>query len=192
LPRSLLDTADLSTLRAGGGGRFGGALAALVGAGTVQQDPDDPRWADRDRFVLGAPAARDPVRAAFAASPAHPDEGWLDGGAAGHALGLACGVAASSQLDGGIFSAYCLVDAAALDDGRTWEVLRSAAAAQLWTLRPLGVVEPGPAETLTALLQAAGWKVARAAADDVAEILGALDQVISRRQPPTAVVAVAE
>jgi transketolase len=191
VPRSLLDSADLAALRTDSGGRFGGVLAALVGAAVVQQDPDDPLWADHDRFVLGAPAARDAVRAAFAASPAHPDEGWLDGGAAGHALGLACGIAASSQLEGGIFSAYCLVDVAALDDGRTWEVLRSAVAGQLRTLRPLAVVEPGPAETLTALLQAAGWKVARAAADDVAEILGALDQAISRREPPTAVVAVA-
>jgi transketolase N-terminal domain/subunit len=191
LPRSLLDGVDLGALRQAGGGGFAGLVAALVTGGAVQQDPDEPEWADRDRFVLGAPAAREAVRAAFAASPDHPDSGWVDAGEAGRALALAYGMAAASRLEGGTFTVHCLVDAAALDDGRTWEVLRSARASRVRVLRPYAVLPDDGADAFARMLRAAGWVVATADAGDVIEILGALDQARARREPPTAVVAVA-
>lgn len=176
--RSLLDTADVPALRSlARRGPAIGLAAALIDTGLLQFDPDDPAWADRDRLVVGGPAAVAAVRerldsAGAALQPtAHV--------AAGEALAVALGAAVAARLDGGIWRSWCVVDETVCDDGRTWEAAR-AAPDDLPTLTVLAVGDDSEA-----LWRACGWAVHVVPPDDPVWLLGALDQALSGR--PTAV-----
>lgn len=181
MARSLLDAADVSTLR----GLVGKApdvaiAAALVDAGVLQFDPDDPMWGDRDRVFVGGRGVAAALRERLTAAGADPDAVLLEVPAGGDALALAFGAAAASRLDGGVWRAWCILDAEACDDGRIWEVAQSVPASGIVELTVLGVGTDSER-----LWRACGWNVQRARFDDPVWLLGAVDHALAA--PPSVV-----
>jgi hypothetical protein len=107
---------------------------------------------------------------------ADPDHVLVTAEAGGHALGLAFGAAMASALDGGAWRSWCVLDEAACEDGRVWEVadaVRGAGADP----SVLGAVVVG--DRTAPLWRACGWQVHAAAVTDPVEILGGLDQLMA-------------
>lgn len=181
---SLFDAVDLERLRAAvnRSGTAAGALLACLHEGcALQHDVSDPGWADRDRLVVGVPALRARITSALA-------EGWYEI-APSDALAVAYGAAAASAIDGGIYRVWCLLDAAACDDGGTWEAALAAAEAAVTPLVALvdgSAARPSP-ERLVELWRAAGWAVVTPAREAVA-LLGALDHAVATAGPAAVVV----
>lgn len=174
MPRSLLDGADLATLRLLTTGPAEAVAAALVDTGLLQFDPDDPEWEDRDRLVIcGDEVARAAGRRLSAAG-ADPDVVVTLAPTGGDALALAFGAAMAANLDGGGWRAWCVLDAEACDDGRVWEIARAASAAAPATLAVL-VAGGGAA----ALWRACGWQAHEAPASDPVWLLGSVDQMVA-------------
>lgn len=175
MARSLLDGADLTALRAlAADGPDTAVAAAVVDSGLLQFDPDDPGWEDRDRLVVCGTAVSESLGARLRNAGAQPDRVLtaVDGG--GVALGLAFGAAMASTLDGGAWRSWCVLDAAACEDGRVWEVADAVRGAGAQTL---GAVVVG--DRTAALWGACGWKVHTADAADPLQMLGGLDQLMA-------------
>jgi transketolase len=142
------------TSRAGGshvGSVFSCAdiLAVLYG-GVLRVRPHEPRWPDRDRFVLSKGHAGAGVYAALAEAGFFPLE-WLDThcadgtrlgghvshkevpgvevstGSLGHGLPLATGLALGCALDGRPSRVVALLSDGECDEGSTWEAALFAA-----------------------------------------------------------------
>ena len=179
MTRSLLDGADLATLRSLGRTPAIAVAAALIDTGLLQFDPDDAEWADRDRLVVGGESVVFAVEERMEAAGAQLTTAAYVAG--GEALGVALGAAIAGGLDGGVWRAWCVLDESICDDGRTWEAARAAAGAP--DLRTLTALIAG--DESTRLWQACGWKVQVVPAGDPVWLLGALDQALLG--PPTAV-----
>lgn len=176
MARSLLDGADLRALRvAGAGGAAAAVAAALIDTGLLQFDADDAEWEDRDRLIASGPSVTAAASLRLAAAGASADAVISTTRTGGEAMALAFGAAMASGADGGVWRAWCLLDAAAGDDGRVWEIARAAADS---TAQFLGVLVAG--NDGAALWRACGWTVHQAPAGDPAWILGALDHVVER------------
>ena len=172
--RSLLDGADLPALRAlNGQGPAAAIAAAVVDSGLLHFDADDPQWEDRDRVVVCGPALHAALAQRLGAAGADPQRVLITADDGGTALALAFGAALSSAMDGGAWRSWCLLDEAACDDGRTWEV---AAAVRDAGAEPLGAIVLG--DRTAALWRACGWKVQPALVSEPVELLGGLDQVL--------------
>jgi transketolase N-terminal domain/subunit len=173
MARSLLDTADLAQLRTlAAQGPAVAVASVLVDSGLLQFDPDDPTWDDRDRLVVAGSATATAIEERLASAGARPAD-TLMRASGGDALAMAFGAAMASQLDGGAWRSWCVLDEAACDDGRVWEAARAAAWAKAATLTAL-VEGAGTVR----LWEACGWTVHSAPADDPAWLLGALDQAV--------------
>lgn len=174
--RSLLDAADLRALRAAGAGSASNAVAAaLIDSGLLQFDADDPDWEERDRLIASGPLVTAAVARRLAAAGAQGDAVISATRTGGEAMALAYGAAMASGADGGVWRVWCLLDAAATDDGRVWEIARAAAEGHAQFLGVLVAGNDG-----AALWRACGWTVHEAPADDPAWVLGALDQIVER------------
>lgn len=132
-----------------GRGHVGGAmsmtdtLAVLYGR-QMRIDPKNPRWEDRDRFVLSKGHSGPSLYAALALKgffpleyldtlnhggtpiPSHPDRNKTPGidfssGSLGNGLSVACGSALGARVLGKDYYTYCMVGDGECDEGEIWE-----------------------------------------------------------------------
>ena len=112
--------------------------------------PDDPKWPDRDRFVLSKGHAAPVLYAALAEAGYFPVEelitlrridSRLQGhpsmlstpgvemstGSLGQGLSAACGMAIAAKLDGAAWRVYALLGDGELEEGQIWEAAMTAA-----------------------------------------------------------------
>lgn len=136
-------------LGAAGSGHPGGSLSAadLVAAlyfSVMRHDPKNPKWEDRDRFVLSKGHGCPVLYAALAlagyfpkeelatlrklGSPlqGHPDQRRLPGleastGSLGQGLSISNGIALAGRLDKKDFWTFCLLSDGEIEEGQTWE-----------------------------------------------------------------------
>jgi hypothetical protein len=178
-PRSLLDGADLRSLRAAAerGGPAALVLACLLEGRAVQHDPDEPEWPDRDRLLVD-PALPLRALAEACARAGYPMEEGRLGQGPGRVVAEAVRAARSSLESGEVYRVYLLLAAASLADGQVWAGLVEAGREQLATLTVLVVGAGSRPPRAPDVLRAAGWRVVEAPALP-AEVLGALDLALA-------------
>lgn len=136
-------------------GHPGGSLSAadIVSAlyfHVMRCDPSNPKWPDRDRFVLSKGHASPVLYAALAEAgyypkdeivtfrsinsrlQGHPDMKKLPGvefttGSLGQGLSASCGMALAGKLDGKGYRVFCLIGDGESEEGQIWEAAMSAA-----------------------------------------------------------------
>lgn len=137
-------------------GHPGGSLSAvelivsLYFGGRMRHDPKNPRWKDRDRFVLGKGHAAPVLYAVLAEAgytpvgelntlrklgsiyQGHPDRRFIPAleastGSLGEGLSLACGMALAARLDGSPSRAYTMLGDGEIQEGQVWEAAMFAA-----------------------------------------------------------------
>ncbi|MDR1862364.1 MAG: transketolase [Treponema sp.] len=144
-------------------GHWGGASSAaeIVTAlyfNRLRIDPANPRWEDRDRFILSkghasinlytvlahrgffSPGALPGFRVFGSILQGHPNMKLTPGvdfstGALGHGLSVGAGMALAARLAGKTYRTYVLSGEGCLDEGSTWEAMLFAA-----KYRPRGLV----------------------------------------------------
>ena len=144
-----LRIADLETIAAAGSGHPGGTLSAadVIAAlffHKLRLRPDDPLWADRDRFVLSKGHCIPIVYVAMAklgyfpeeqlktlrdlGSPlqGHPDRTRLPGieastGSLGQGLSVAVGMALAGKIDEASWRVFCMMGDGETQAGQIWE-----------------------------------------------------------------------
>jgi transketolase len=171
-------------------------IAVLYGA-VIRVRPEDPSWAERDRFILSKGHAGAGVYAALAErgfmsveqlATHYQDGSKLSGhvshkgipgvelstGSLGHGLPVACGMAKAGQLDGAGYRVFCVLSDGECDEGSNWEAALFAAHHELRNL--CAVIDynkiqslAGTEETLRLEPFAAKW---RAFGWDVVEVDG--------------------
>lgn len=152
----------LRMIKAYGKGHLGGALSAsdIVTAlyfQVMRIKPEEPKWKDRDRFVLSAGHKCLVLYAALAERgyfdknlldtygaldskfPGHPDMHKLPGvetntGALGHGLSIAGGMALGAKLDRSDVKVYVVMGDGELAEGSNWEAAAACAKYQLENL----------------------------------------------------------
>ena len=130
-------------------GHIGGAfsctdiLVALYHGGILQYDPANPKWEDRDRFLLSkghSGVALFAVLADLGYFPiseldtfckndsmlgGHPDKNIpgieADTGSLGHGLGIACGLALGAKMDSKDYLSFALLGDGECYEGSIWE-----------------------------------------------------------------------
>lgn len=149
-------------------------LAALYYR-TLRLKPSDPRWADRDRFVLGkghVAIGQYPVLADLGYFPTewldtytrlgsplgdHPDMNKVPGvdfssGSIGHNLSVAVGMALAGRMRGSDHHTWALLGDGELNEGQVWEAAMAAAHYDLSGLVVIvdanGMGLDGPIETV--------------------------------------------
>jgi len=138
----------------GGGSHIGSIFScadilAVLYSGILRVDPADPRWPDRDRFVLSKGHAGAGLYAALAERGFFPVQQLLthyqngsdlsghvshklpgvevSTGALGHGLAIAAGMAYAGQLARSSHRCFCLLSDGECDEGSTWEAAMFAA-----------------------------------------------------------------
>ncbi|MBE9502486.1 MAG: transketolase, partial [Chloroflexi bacterium] len=142
------------TARAGSG-HPGGSLSSveIVTAlffNVLRHDPKDPRWPERDRFVLSKGHAAPLLYSALAETGYFPVEELLDlrklnsrmqghtdmtitpgvemsAGALGQGLSFGIGIAFAARLDGRDYRVYVLLGDGECDEGQVWEAAMATA-----------------------------------------------------------------
>ncbi|MGB2799495.1 MAG: transketolase [Dehalococcoidia bacterium] len=150
-----------------GGGHVGGGLSMtdiLVALyyHVLKYDPHNPKWPERDRFILSKGhgcIALCPVLADVGYFPVekldtfnqldspfgmHPDCNKIPGvemstGSLGHGLSISVGVALSARIDNASHRIFCLMGDGEMDEGSIWEAAMSAAHYKLGNL--VGIVD---------------------------------------------------
>lgn len=145
----------LKMLTAAQSGHTGGSLSAadIVTAlyfHKMRHNPKDPKWRERDRFILSKGHAAPLLYAALALSgyfskslmktlrklgsplQGHPCSRTLPGieistGSLGQGLSIANGIAAGLKLDGLGSRVYCLLGDGEIQEGQVWEAAMTAA-----------------------------------------------------------------
>ena len=135
-------------------------LAALYGARILRVDPENPRWPQRDRFIMskghcsGALYSTLALRGFYSASElktfmdplsrfnGHPDRNKVAGveantGPLGHGLPIAVGCALAARMRGESWRTFVLTGDGELQEGSNWE---AAMAAQHYNLESLTVI----------------------------------------------------
>lgn len=138
-----------------GSGHPGGSLSAtdiLVALyfHIMRYDPENPKWEDRDRFVLSKGHAAPALYAVLAEKgvfpveelltlrkigsrlQGHPDMRKLPGieastGSLGQGLSIACGMALAARLDRKLYNVYAMVGDGEIEEGQIWEAAMFAA-----------------------------------------------------------------
>jgi transketolase len=139
----------LRTIKAGGAGHVGGALSAadimtVLYFHIMRVDPNNPKWPQRDRFVLSAghkclalygtlaekgffdKSILDTYGALGSNLGGHPDMHKVPGvetntGALGHGLSIAGGMALGLRMDGLDARVYVIMGDGELAEGSNWE-----------------------------------------------------------------------
>jgi transketolase len=125
------------------------ALACLYFGGHLRYKPDDPHWADRDRFVLSKGHCSPALYTVLARAGFFPHD-WLktfrkfesrlqghvdrlrvpgveaSTGSLGQGLSIAVGMAITAKLDGADWRTYCMVGDGESQAGQIWEATMSA------------------------------------------------------------------
>lgn len=139
----------------GGGSHIGSAFScadilSVLYNGVLRIDPSNPRWPDRDRFILSKGHAGSALYAALAECGFFPisrlQDHYRDGsdfcghvshkgipgvevstGSLGHGLPLAAGMATAARLGGRSHRVFTLLSDGECDEGSTWEAILFAA-----------------------------------------------------------------
>ena len=174
-PRYRIDIIEMLTLA--GSGHPGGSLSAIDMISTLyhyamRHRPEEPSWAERDRFVLskghGVPAQyavmadcgyfpREELwtlRQLGSRMQGHPCRHWLPGvdastGSLGQGLSMAQGMAMAARLDGSKARVYCMLGDGELQEGQVWEGALSAAKYRLDGLTAIVDYNKGQIDGLT-------------------------------------------
>jgi len=145
----------LKMLTEAGSGHTGGSLSAadIVTAlyfYKMRYNPKDPKWRERDRFILSKGHAAPVLYAALALSgyfdkqllktlrklgsplQGHPCSRKLSGieistGSLGQGLSVANGIAMGLKIDGSSSRVYCLLGDGEIQEGQVWEAAMTAA-----------------------------------------------------------------
>ena len=145
----------VESLYAAGSGHPGGSLSAaemlsVLFFHEMDVDPDNPKWEDRDRFVLSKGHAAPVYYAALAErgffpkewlttlrkidSPlqGHPDRKKVPGvdmstGSLGQGISAAAGMACFAKKENKDFRVYCIIGDGEAQEGEVWEAMMSAA-----------------------------------------------------------------
>lgn len=145
----------ITMITTAGSGHPGGSLSAadIVAAlyfRVLRHNPDEPRWQDRDRFILSKGHAAPILYAALAESgyfpvaelatlrkldsrlQGHAEAGLTPGvemssGSLGMGLSYAIGTALAARLDSAGYRTYVLLSDGECEEGQTWEAVLSAA-----------------------------------------------------------------
>ncbi len=143
------------TLHKSQSGHTGGSLSAIdmitaLYFHKMRHNPDEPRWKDRDRFVLSKGHAAPALYVALAEAgyfpkedlmmlrrlgshlQGHPDSKGTPGvevctGSLGQGLSMANGMALGLRLDGSKSRVYALLGDGELQEGQVWEAAMAAA-----------------------------------------------------------------
>lgn len=146
----------LEMIAKAGSGHPGGSLSAIdlittLFYGVLKHDPQNPTWADRDRFILSKGHACPALYAVLGeqgyfdkalwgtlrqlGSPlqGHPELGKLPGaeastGSLGQGLSIGLGAAEGARIQGKDFRVYVLTGDGELDEGQVWEAAMYAGA----------------------------------------------------------------
>lgn len=149
----------LRMIRAGGHGHIGGAFSAIdivtaLYFYKMNISPENPKDADRDRFLLSAghkclaqygvlaergffdKSILDTYGDLGTKIPGHPDMHKLTGveantGALGHGISIACGMAMAAKLDKRSYQVYTVCGDGELPEGSNWEAIAAAAKFEL-------------------------------------------------------------
>jgi transketolase len=141
--------------RVAGGGHIGGALSMMdvvvaLYYHVLKVDPKNPKWEERDRFVLSkghGGIGLCPVLADLGFFPEeemadfnqldspfgiHPDMHKIPGiemstGSLGHGLSVCVGMGLAHRLDKGTWRIYCLLGDGECNEGSVWEAAMAAA-----------------------------------------------------------------
>lgn len=144
----------ITMLGEAGSGHPGGSLSAadivsVLFFDTMKLDPEQPNWAERDRFVLSKGHAAPVLYAALAEKgyfpkeelltlrklgsrlQGHPDMKKLPGvemstGSLGQGLSAAIGMALGLRMDGGSQRVYALLGDGEVQEGQIWEAAMAA------------------------------------------------------------------
>ncbi|GKU82148.1 transketolase [Niallia sp. NCCP-28] len=137
-----------------GFGHYGGSLSivealAVLYGGVMKIDPKNPKWQDRDYFILSKGHGGPSLYATLALKgffpeavlytlnqngtklPSHPDRNLTPGvdmttGSLGQGISAAVGVALSHKLSDRKNNTYCIVGDGELNEGQTWEAFQFA------------------------------------------------------------------
>lgn len=138
-----------------GFGHYGGSLSiietlAVLYGGVMKVDPANPKWEERDYFILSKGHGGPGLYAALAVKgffptdmlytlnqngtslPSHPDRNLTPGvdmttGSLGQGISAAVGVALSHKLSNQENDTYCIVGDGELNEGECWEAFQFAA-----------------------------------------------------------------
>jgi transketolase len=152
----------LEIIRSAGRGHLGPTFSAIeiirvLYEKILRGDPDEPTWADRDRFILSKGHGCLALYVALARLGyfgkdelksfcrfgsrlgGHPEYLKLPGveastGALGHGLSLGIGVALSARLDGRVYRTFVLLGDGECNEGAVWEAAMSASKHKLSNL----------------------------------------------------------
>lgn len=128
----------------------------------LRLDPANPKWPDRDRFVLSKghaaiglypvladlgfyePSRLDDFTRLGSAFGDHPDMKKIPGidfssGSLGHGLSIALGMALAGRLQGRSYRTYCMLGDGELNEGQIWEAAMAAGQFKLAGL--VGIVD---------------------------------------------------
>jgi len=145
----------ITMIATAGSGHPGGSLSAadIITAlyfKVLRHNPENPRWSDRDRFILSKGHAAPILYAALAETgyfpvaelatlrkldsrlQGHADRNFTPGvemsaGSLGMGLSFAIGVALAARLDSKAYRTYVLLSDGECQEGQTWEAALSAA-----------------------------------------------------------------
>jgi transketolase len=129
-------------------------LVALYLSGIMRYDPEQPRWPERDRFILSKghgvpgqyavlaeagffdPALLSTLRLIGSPLEGHPNMRVLPGleastGSLGQGLSIGLGQALAARLDGRAYRVYVMIGDGEADEGQIWEATMSAATYQV-------------------------------------------------------------
>ncbi len=166
----------VTMIGAGKPGHLGGScsiaeLVAVLYFHKMRHDPKNPKWPDRDRFLLSKGHAALTQYAALAESgyfpkeklntlkdlgtilQGHPEMLRVPGieantGSLGQGLSVACGMALAGKLDKKNYRAYCIIGDGEIAEGQIWEASMTAAYYKLDNLVAIldknGVQATGP------------------------------------------------
>lgn len=145
----------IKSMACAGRGHIGGAMSmadtlAVLYGNQMRFRSDEPKWGDRDRFVLSKGHAGPALYAVLALKdffpleyldtlnaggtpiPSHPDRNKTPGidfssGSLGNGLSIACGSALGARVFGKDYFTYCMVGDGECNEGEIWESVMFAA-----------------------------------------------------------------
>jgi transketolase len=213
----------LAMARGKGQGYIGQALgiADLLAAlyfHALRYDPEDPKWPERDRFLLSTGhyaialwaalveagiLSRDELpgygadhsRLEMSAMDTTPGSEII-GGSLGHGLGQGVGMALGCRMDGRTAQIYVELSDGELQEGATWEAAMAAGHFGLDNLTALvdrnGIQADGPlvmtVDPIPPKWRAFGWDALEIDGNDMAQITAALELARLRNGRPKAIV----
>jgi transketolase len=184
----------------------------------LRYDSANPKWAERDRFVLSTGHYSIAMYATLA------EAGYLEvselpsyglngsrlpmstfddtpgievvGGSLGHGLGQAVGMAMGLRIDASTARVFCEISDGELDEGSTWEAAMAGATFNCDNLVVLvdcnGIQADGPVtvkiEPVADKFTSFGWTTEEVNGNDMAQLVGALSRMRTADSKPKAIV----